>query len=93
MTLLGQAFAKKEWYHEAAETFQRALESEMTEERAVDIRYSLGDVLEKIDDIQGALDQFSQVAQVDFQYKDVRGRVEQLRKKIDQQSSDEKTGE
>ena len=93
MTLLGQAFAKKEWYHEAAETFQHALESEMSDERAVDIRYSLGDVLEKIDDLRGALDQFSQVAQVNFQYKDVRDRVEQLRKKIDEQSPDEKTGE
>ncbi len=79
LTYMGQAFAKKDWHKEAAETFARALELELPEERAKTLRYYLGDVLEKMDNIQEALDQFSQVAQMDFNYRDVRDRVEKLR--------------
>ena len=91
---LGQAFAAKKWYREAAETYEKALATEMTEDRAKDVRYNFGDVLEKMGDAaptppekialwEKALDQFSQVAQVDLRYKDVAARIESLRKKID----------
>ena len=86
MNLLGQAFAKKgvEWYREAAETFERALQVEMTEEMAREIRYNLGDVQEKMGELEKAQDQFSQVAQVDYTYKDVRKRLERVRKKLEE---------
>lgn len=94
LNYLGQAFAKKQWYREAAETYERALLSDMTEERVKEIRYNLGDVLEKMgdkedqpgprrEDWQKAQEQFSTVAQLDFQFKDVRVRLEAVRKKCD----------
>jgi tetratricopeptide (TPR) repeat protein len=91
---LGQAFARKQWYHEASETYERALQADMTEDRAKEIRYNLGDVFEKMGDKedqpeakreawQKAQEQFSMVAQLDFQFKDVRVRLEAVRKKCE----------
>ncbi|NLW88043.1 MAG: tetratricopeptide repeat protein [Planctomycetes bacterium] len=99
MNYLGQSFAAKGWYTEAAETFEKALEEEMGEDRAKEIRYNFGDVVEKIGDgrhsaaekmaqYEKARDQFSAVAQIDYGYKDVRTRVENLRKKIEQARND-----
>ena len=82
MNLLGQAFEKKQWYREAAETLAKALESEMTEELAKELRYNLGSVLEKMGDLQRARDEFSRVAQMDYNFKDVRHRLEAIRKKL-----------
>jgi tetratricopeptide (TPR) repeat protein len=88
LTLLGQAFAKKQWYPEAVETFRRALESEMPEEREKELRYHLGDALEHTDNNPEALEEFSRVAQMDFDYKDVRQRVEALRNKTGKQQNE-----
>jgi tetratricopeptide (TPR) repeat protein len=82
MTYLGQAFAKKGWLPEAAQTLEQALEHELTENQAVALRYALGDVLEQMGQLPRALEQFSKVAQADFTYKDVRNRVEAIRKKL-----------
>jgi len=79
MGYLGQAFARKGWHQEAAETFARALEQEMSDERAKDIRYHLGDALESLGKLKEAQEQFSQVAQMDYNYKNVRQRVEKIR--------------
>jgi tetratricopeptide (TPR) repeat protein len=81
-SLIGQAFAKKGWYPQAADTFEGALKNEMTEEASKEIRYFLGDVLQTMNDLPKALDQFSMVAQVDYNYKDVRQRIEDIRQKI-----------
>ena len=89
LSLLGQAFTKKQWYREAAETFERALQGELSEARTKDLRYYLGDVLEKMGDLRGAQDQFSEVAQIDYEYKDVRQRLEDLHKRIQQAPPDE----
>ena len=85
LSFLGQSFARKGWYREAGETFQRALEAELTEDRAKEIRYLLGDVLEKQNELVKAQDQFSEVAQMDYNYRDVRKRLDDLRQKIEQQ--------
>ena len=45
------------------------------------MRYSLGDILQQQGKLDEALEQFSKVAQVEFTYKDVRNRVEQIRSK------------
>jgi TolA-binding protein len=84
LAYLGQSFVRKEWYREAADTFERALESELTEDRAKEIRYLLGDVLEKMGDLAKAQDNFSDVAQIDYNYRDVRERLESVRSKLDE---------
>ena len=82
ITILGQSFAKKGWLPEAAETLEQAFAHEMTESQSLAMRYALGDVLEQMGQFPRALEQFSKVAQADFAYKDVRSRVENIRKKI-----------
>ncbi len=83
MKLLGEAFAAKQWYREAAETFEKVLGAEMSEENKKEVQYDLGDVLEKLGDLEKARNMFSEVAQIDFNYRDVRNRLEDLRKKLD----------
>jgi tetratricopeptide (TPR) repeat protein len=82
LSILGQAFAKKGWLREATETYERALQSEVPEERAKELRYFLGDVLEKMGEFTRAQEQFSRVAQLDYNYRDVRDRMDEIRKKI-----------
>ena len=86
MTFLGLSFAKKGWLREAAETYERALEGDAPELRTKDLLYNLGDVLEKMDEADRAQDAFSRLAQIDFQYKDVRERLDRLRKGRDEGS-------
>lgn len=81
LNYLGQAFSAKTMYHEAAETYERALNTELTEDRAKEIHYNFADVLEKMGDFKRAQEQFSEVAQIDYNYKDVRQRLENIRKK------------
>ena len=83
LNFLGQAFAKKQWFQEASETYERALQAEMPETRIKELRYNLGDCLEKMDRLKEAQHQFSEVAQIDYNYKDARQRLENVRKKID----------
>ena len=78
---------RKGWLSEAAQTFERALDIEMTEERAKELRYYLGDVLERMGELPRAAEQFSLVAQIDYNYKDVRQRIEDLRKKTEGQGA------
>ncbi|MFP4141658.1 MAG: hypothetical protein ACLFVY_13965 [Phycisphaerae bacterium] len=87
MTYLGQAFARKDWYTEAAETFERALEMDLTEDQAKELRYHLGDALENMGQYKKAQEQFSHVAQTDYNFKDVRDRLEAARAKANQQES------
>ncbi|MFW6154286.1 MAG: tetratricopeptide repeat protein [Planctomycetota bacterium] len=79
MNLLGQAFFKKGWHTEAAETFEQALADDLTEARKMELMYNLGVVLEAQGKNAEALEQYSDVAQIDFNYKDVRERIERLR--------------
>ncbi len=82
LTYLGQAFGKKEWHHEAVETYEGALELEPSEERAKELHYSLALELKAMDERGKALEHFSQVAQMDYTYRDVREQIEALRKEI-----------
>jgi tetratricopeptide (TPR) repeat protein len=83
-SLIGQAFVKKGWLSMAAETFEKALESEATEEFTKELRYFLGDVLESMGQLDRALEQFSDVAQLDYNYRDVRQRIEIIRTKAEE---------
>ena len=82
LSYLGQAFARKEWYQEAADTYERALEAEMPENRKKDIYYNLGDVYEKMGELEKAENRFSDLAQLDFNYRDTRNRLDNVRKKM-----------
>jgi tetratricopeptide (TPR) repeat protein len=83
MGYLGQAFEAKGWMREAGETYTRALESEMSEDKAKDLRYNLGGVMEKMGQMLEAREQFSAVAQSDYNYKDVRERLDAVNKAIE----------
>ena len=83
---LGQAFEKKGWFREAVETYERAMESELSEERTKEVHYFLGRALRSMGEKQKALDHFSTVAQVDFGYKDVRAQIEEIRKELGEES-------
>jgi tetratricopeptide (TPR) repeat protein len=85
---LGQAFSKKGLLREAAETYDRALHSEMTEQREKDLRYNLAAVLMETEQYQRARDEFSRVAQMDYNYKDVRQRLEEIDRKTKQEQAD-----
>ena len=82
MNYLGQAFMKKDWWQEAVDTFEKVLEGDLTEEKTKDIRYNLASCYEKMNKLEKAQEQLSHVAQVDFNFKDVRARLESVRKKI-----------
>jgi len=81
-SFIGQSFMKKGWHREAAETFERALEGDITEEASIELRYYLGCVLEEMDELDRAQEQYSMVAQIDYNYRDVRERIEGIRKKL-----------
>ncbi len=81
MNYLGQAFMKKQWWQEAIDTFDKVLQGDISEERVKDIRYNLGSCHEQMDALEKAEEQFSHIAQIDFNYKDVRNRLEAVRKK------------
>ncbi len=79
MSYLAQAFYKKGWFGEAAEFYEQALNSELNENQTKELKYSLGVVYEAQGKNDQALEQFSEVAQIDFNFRDVRDRIERLR--------------
>ena len=80
LTYLGQAFEKKGWYPEAINSYRAALEAEPSESRAKEIRYYLARALQATGQNAEALEQLSQIAQIDYNYRDVREQIERLRK-------------
>ncbi len=83
LTYLGQAFEKKDWHREAVETFQKALEFEPSEAKAKEIHYNLAGSLKAMGEKAKAMDHFSKVAQMDYNFRDVREQVEALRKEVE----------
>lgn len=83
LNAIGRCFFYKEWYTDAIETFQQALEIIENEESPVakEIRYNLGRAYEADEKIDEALSCYRKVAQIDYNYLDARDRVEALRKK------------
>ena len=81
MLYLGRAFAKKDWLREAVKTYEDALDGDVPEQRTKELLYELGLVLERTEDLEKAEDIYSRLAQVDYQYKDVRDRIEGIRKR------------
>jgi len=83
LNLLGKAFARKGWHRQAVENYEKALQFEPREERSKELHYNLAEALETMGDKEKALDHLSAVAQMEYTYKDVRDRVERLRKELE----------
>jgi tetratricopeptide (TPR) repeat protein len=81
MSYLGQAFMKKQWWQEAVDTFNRLLQGDLSEDRAKEIRYYLAQCLEQLGKLAEAEEQFSAVAQIDFNFRDTRQCLERVRQK------------
>jgi tetratricopeptide (TPR) repeat protein len=79
--LLGQCFAKKGQYDLAVRQFKMCLEgSTVINDQTKPIYYDIGCACEAQDDIQGALDAFKKIYEVDITYRDVANRISALEK-------------
>ena len=83
LNYLGQAFEKKGWHDVAVETYEKALQHDPSEERSKELHYNMALSLKAMDEKEKALDHFSQVAQMDYKFRDVRERIEALRKELE----------
>lgn len=81
---LGQAFMKKQWWQEAIDTFEKALSADIPEDRTKDIRYFLANCYENLGELAKAQENYSSIAQIDFNFKDVRERLQAVRDKLKQ---------
>ena len=82
LSLLGQCFYRKEWYPDAVDVYLRALESPdaLAGNVGKELQYYLGRAYEADGKTDKAAKAYSMVAQIDFLYKDVRERLDRLRK-------------
>jgi len=81
MDKIGYCFFMKGWYADAVDVFLRAIESYEINDDAIakDLRYNLARAYEEQGEKEKALDIYRRIAQLDFGYKDVSGRVDRLR--------------
>jgi tetratricopeptide (TPR) repeat protein len=81
---LGRAFLDAGFFDEAVDTLKSAIESYQLrgDQRSKEMHYWFGRALEAKGDIALALKNYSQVAQWDFNYKDVQTRIKALRPKL-----------
>jgi len=79
--LLGRAFLDAGYAEEAVETLRTVLDEYPSkgDERSRELYYWYGRALENHNDLPGAIKMYSQVAQVDFNYRDVQERIKRLR--------------
>jgi tetratricopeptide (TPR) repeat protein len=83
MDRIGLCFYLKGWYTDAIDVFNQAVEAYelQDDDMAKDLRYNLGRSLEANGEEEKALEIYRKIAQLDFGYKDIRQRVDSLRKK------------
>ena len=81
MNQVGVCFFEKGWLDDAIDVFTQAMNSyELKEDAAAkELRYNLARAYEEQGNQQKALDVYRKIAQIDFAYKDVSQRVDQLR--------------
>jgi len=91
LNYIGRCFFHKQWYTDAVETFEQALELVENKESdiAKELLYNLGRSHEENNSVEDALNYYRRVAQVDFNYRDAKNRVDALR----QQQSPQKKSE
>ena len=83
LSYIGQCFFYKKWYMDAIESFQEAYENLDNKESAMakELLYNLGRAYEADNNDAEALVSYRKVAQLDFNFRDARDRVDALRKK------------
>jgi tetratricopeptide (TPR) repeat protein len=83
MDRIGMCFFSKGWFSDAEDICRRAADAyEMQDDAtAKDLRYNLARSLEEQNKNEEAIEIYRKLAQLDFGYKDVRKRVDELRKK------------
>lgn len=81
MSKMGLCFYNKGWFNDAADIFNQAMESYeiKDDEIAKELRYNLARSYERQNNTEKALEMYRKLAQLDFGYKDVSKRVENLR--------------
>lgn len=81
MDKTGLCFFFKGWYTDAIDIFEKALDSCEVKDSAIakEVRYNLARSYQQVSRTQEALETFRKLAQLDFNYKDVAKRVDELR--------------
>ncbi|MEN6384655.1 MAG: tetratricopeptide repeat protein [Phycisphaerales bacterium] len=82
MNKIGLCFFVKGWFADAIDTLKEAMELYEIKDNdiAKDLRYNLARAYEQNGQTDDALELYRRIAQIDFSYKDVRARVNRLRK-------------
>lgn len=82
MDKIGLCFFHKGWYPDAIDVFKQAMDSHEIKDDAIakDLKYNLARSYEEQGDTEKAIELYRKIAQMDFAYKDVRQRVDNLRK-------------
>jgi tetratricopeptide (TPR) repeat protein len=82
MNQIGVCFFMKGWFADAIDVLERAIEAYQLKDDATgkELRYNLARAHEEKGDPEKALEIYRRIAQTDFSYKDVSGRVDKLRK-------------
>ncbi len=82
MNKIGLCFFMKGWFNDAIDTLKQAIDGYeiKDDDIAKDLRYNLARAYEQQGNIDQALEIYRRLAQLDFSYKDVRARVDRLRK-------------
>jgi len=81
---IGCCFFLKGWYTDAVDLFQQALEQHKIKDDAIgkELRYNLARAYEEQGKKEQALELYRKLAQLDFAYRDVSQRVNNLRKAL-----------
>jgi tetratricopeptide (TPR) repeat protein len=81
MDKVGYCFFMKGWYSDAVDVFTQAIDSYEIKDDATakELRYNLARAYEEQKDRHKALELYRRIAQLDFGYRDVSDRVDQLR--------------
>ena len=89
MNQIGLCFFKKGWLADAVDVYNNAISKYpiKDDETGKELRYNLGRVYQQQGDKQKALEIYRRIAQIDFAYKDISQRVEQLRKENEKPTS------
>ena len=83
MGKIGLSFFKKGWFTDAIDVFTKAISSYEIKDDAIskELQYNLARSCEENGDTEKALQVYREIAQVDFAYKDVKERINELRNK------------
>ncbi|MGD0785646.1 MAG: tetratricopeptide repeat protein [Sedimentisphaerales bacterium] len=82
MNKIGLCFFVKGWFHDAIDILKEAIDAYEIKDNdiAKDLRYNLARSYEQDGRTEDALELYRRLAQIDFSYKDVRMKVDKLRK-------------